>query len=220
MSRPGKFAKSSRIKQLRQFNRRKQQQGGNTIPWEQVPDFLLGRYHLTQGAQVTPLVDATMQRFFSEWLTTAQAAGPQQVQWSLTALTPPTLKRIGNQVPWQFYAVLATQFVQWQRFFRKEGPAVPITPRRQIIDPLAAPAITQMIAQQLAVNLLTVMATPITNQQLMQLVASFLSNQQIKWSAVATLFGPLGFAVTAPEGSPAYRWLNDLQALTVSDFED
>lgn len=218
MSRPGKFAKSSRVKQLRQFKRRKQQQAGNSIAWEQVSDFLLGRYHLTQGNRVAPVVDATMQRFMSEWLTTAMAAGIAQEQWSLADLTPVTLKRIGNQVPWQFYAVVAANFERWQKFLRKEGPAVPIVPRRQIIDPLAPETIMQLIAQQLAVNLLTVTATPITNEQLAQLVASLFDHQQVNWTAVAALFGPLGFQVTGTPDQATRQWLNDLQALTVNDF--
>lgn len=220
MSRPGKFAKSSRIKQLRQFKRRKQQQAGTTIAWEQVTDFLLGRYQLTQGRQLPPVVAATVQRFMSEWLTTAQAAGPDQVQWSLTALTPTTLKRIGNQVPWQFYAVLMGQAERWQHFLRKEGPAMPLSPRRQIIEPLDAAAWAQVVAQQLALNLLTVTAAPVTTAQREQLVTSLLTNDTVNWAAVSALFSPLGFQNTADQRGDTYQWLNDLQALTISDFHD
>lgn len=218
MSRPGKFAKSSRVKQLRQFKRRKQQQAGDVIAWERVTDFLLGRYQLTQGCKLPATVAATVQRFFSEWLATAQAAGPQQLQWSVSDLTTATLARIGNQVPWQFYAVLAGQFGAWQRFIRREGPAVPINPRRQIVDLLEPAAVQRVIAQQLAVNLLTVTATPITATQQEQLVHSLLENDRLNWAAVGALFTPLGFQNTAAKSSDTYQWLNDLRTLTVSDF--
>ncbi|GEO69488.1 hypothetical protein [Levilactobacillus acidifarinae] len=218
MSRPGKFAKSSRVKQLRQFNRRKQQQAGATIAWNRVTDFMLGRYQLTQGRKLPATVAATIQRFFSEWLATAQAAGVQQVQWSVTAFTTATLKRIGNQVPWQFYAVLVTQFGAWQRFIRREGPVLPIEPRRQIVALCEPAAVQQLVARQLAVNLLAVTATPVTAEQETQLVHSLLDGDQVNWTAVSALFTPLGFQNTAEKRSDTYQWLNDLQTLTVSDF--
>ncbi|QMU08889.1 hypothetical protein [Levilactobacillus suantsaii] len=220
MSRPGKFAKSSRVKQLRQFKRRKHQQAGDTIPWEQVTDFLLGRYQLTRGRQQPPVVAATVQRFLSEWLAVAQAAGETQVQWDLTAVTQATLKRIGNQVPWQFYAVLAPQLLPWQHFLQKEGPAVPLASRRQLVMPFTAATSQQLIAEQLAVNLLTVTATPITATQRQQLVTSLLAQGQVQWSAVAGLFAPLGFQVTAGSDTTTRQWLNELRALTVSDFHN
>ncbi|CAJ1225511.1 hypothetical protein LZY01_20830 [Levilactobacillus zymae] len=218
MSRPGKFAKSSRVKQLRQFKRRKQQQAGNVIAWDRVTDFLLGRYQLTQGRKLPATVAATVQRFFSEWLTTAQAAGPTQLQWSVSELTTATLARIGNQVPWQFYAVLAGQFGSWQRFIRREGPAVPIEPRRQIVALMTPATFNRALAHQLAVNLLTVTAAPITPAQEDQLVHSLLDEDQLNWAAVGALFTPLGFQNTAEKRSDTYQWLNDLQMLTVSDF--
>jgi len=218
VSRPGKFAKSSRVKQLRQFKRRKQQQGGNVIDWADVTDFLLGRYQLIQGRQLSPVVNATIQRFLSEWVTTAQAAGPTAVQWSLTTVTATTLARIGNQVPWQFYRVVLAQATRWQHFLQVEGPAVPLNPRRQVVAAQTPAALTRVVAQQLAVNLLTVTATPITDQQRMQLVESLLVAEQLNWSAVAALFAPLGFTVTGAPDAATHQWLNDLQALTSAVF--
>lgn len=206
------------MKQLRQFKRRKQSAAGATIAWDRVTDFLLGRYQLTQGRKLAPVISATVQRFFSEWLATAQAAGPQQLQWSVNQVTVATLKRIGNQVPWQFYAVLVDQFGTWQRFIRREGPAVPIEPRRQIVALMTPEGVASVVAHQLAVNLLTVTATPITETQEAQLTRSLLDKTQLNWSAVAALFTPLGFQNTATKRSETYQWLNDLQSLTVKDF--
>ena len=207
------------MKQLRQFKRRKQAATGATIAWDRVTDFLLGRYQLTQGRKLAPVISATVQRFFSEWLATAQAAGPQQLQWSVTDLTVATLKRIGNQVPWQFYAVLVGQWGTWQRFIRREGPAVPIESRRQIVALMTPEEVATVVAQQLAVNLLTVTATPITEKQKTQLIQSLLDEKaQLNWTAVAALFTPLGFKNTAPKRSETYQWLNDLQTLTIKDF--
>ncbi|MCI1553512.1 MAG: hypothetical protein LKH74_06245 [Levilactobacillus sp.] len=216
MSRPGNYGKSSRLKQLRQLKRRKQQQAGNTINWDQVADFLLGRYHLVQGSKLPPLVDATVQRFFSEWLTTAMAAGEQQVQWDIAATTAVTLKRIGNQVPWQFYYVLAGQVMRWQKLLLREGPVVPLATRRQIVKPLTATAYAGLIADQLAVNLLTVMATPITPSQRERLTQSFFQDGQVQWSAVDALFEPMGFQIQGTPDDQTREWLNGLLALTVS----
>lgn len=218
MSRPGNYGKSSRLKQLRQIRRRKQQQTSRTIGWDQVEDFLLGRYHLVQGSKLPPLVDATVQRFFSEWLQTALAQGEGQVQWAVRSLTEMTLQRIGNQVPWQFYGLLAGQAMHWQRLLLREGPVVPLTTPRQVISPLSETAWNQLIAEQLAVNLLTVSAVPMTGKQRDQLAASFLIDDRLQWAAIAALFTPLGFQVTAGTDQATTQWLNDLRGLTVGDF--
>ena len=218
MSRPGNYGKSSRLKQLRQIRRRKQQQTSRTIHWDQVEDFLLGRYHLVQGSQLPPVVDATIQRFFSEWLQTASAQGEAQIQWDVTTLTTTTLQRIGNQVPWQFYGLLAGQAEHWQKFLRREGPVLPLSQPRQIINPLSAAAWQQLIANQLADNLLTVSAIPVTAKQREQLTASFLVAGHLQWAAVAALFTPLGFQITPGTAAKTSQWLNQLSSLTVADF--
>lgn len=217
MSRPGNYGKSSRLKQLRQIRRRKQQQTSRTIEWNQVEDFLLGRYHLVQGSKRPPLVDATVQRFFSEWLQLALAQGEDQVQWDITALTTATLQKVGNQVPWQFYAVLAGQGMQWQRLLRREVPVVPLTVPRQVVTPFTSAVWQQLLATQLAVNLLTVSAVPITAAQRDQLVTSFMVDGNVEWTAVAALFAPLGFQVTPGTDQQTTQWLNDLIGLTVAD---
>ena len=218
MSRPGNYGKSSRLKQLRQLKRKKSQQASRTIAWDQVEDFLLGRYHLVQGNRLPATVDATVQRFFSEWLQTALAQGEPQLQWDIAAITATTFKRIGNQVPWQFYAVLLEQVMAWQKFLLREGPVVPLVIPRQIIKPLTATAWAALVADQLAVNLLTIMATPITAEQREQLTKSFLADGRVQWSAVAALFSPLGFTIQASADEAAHQWLTELLALTVSDF--
>ncbi|MFC6207334.1 hypothetical protein [Levilactobacillus tongjiangensis] len=220
MSRPGNYGKSSRIKKIRQLHRRKQSQASRTITWEQTEDFLLARYQLVQGSKLPQLVDATVQRFFSEWLTTALAQGEQQVQWDIAAISATTLKRIGNQVPWQFYGVLLGQVMRWQKFLLREGPVVPLATSRQIITPLTANAWKALVADQLAVNLLTVMATPVTVEQRERLTQSFLTAGEVQWSAVDALFGPMGFQVAASADEPVRQWLNGLLALTVGDFHD
>ncbi|MBU7539922.1 hypothetical protein LL936_07500 [Levilactobacillus brevis] len=218
MSRPGNYGKSSRLKQLRQLKRKKSQQASRTIAWDQVEDFLLGRYHLVQGNRLPATVDATVQRFFSEWLQTALAQGEPQLQWDIAAITATTFKRIGNQVPWQFYAVLLEQVMAWQKFLLREGPVVPLVIPRQIIKPLTATTWAALVADQLAVNLLTIMATPITAEQREQLTKSFLADGHVQWSAVAALFAPLGFTIQASADESAHQWLTELLALTVSDF--
>jgi len=220
MSRPGNYGKSSRIKKIRQLHRRKQSQASRIITWEQTEDFLLARYHLVQGSKLPQLVDATVQRFFSEWLETALAQGEQQVQWDIAAISAMTLKRIGNQVPWQFYGILLGQVMRWQKFLLREGPAVPLATPRQIITPLTATAWKALVADQIAVNLLTVMATPVTVEQRERLTKSFLTAGEVQWSAVAALFGPMGFQVAASADEPVRQWLNGLLALTVGDFHD
>lgn len=217
MSRPGNYGKSSRLKQLRQVRRRKQQQASRTIAWEQVEDFLLGRYHLVQGSKLPPLVDATVQRFFSEWLQTALAQGEGQVQWDVTTLTATTFQRIGNQVPWQFYSVLAGQAMRWQRLLQREGPVLPLTTPRQIVSPLTREDWQRLIAEQLAVNLLTISAVPVTVKQREQLAASFMADDGLQWAAVAALFAPLGFQITPGTDPETTQWLNGLKGLTVDD---
>ena len=218
MSRPGNYGKSSRLKKNRQLKTKKIQHAPRTISWDEVFVLFLGRYNFVQGNRLPATVDATVQRFFSEWLQTALAQGEPQLQWDIAAITATTFKRIGNQVPWQFYAVLLEQVMAWQKFLLREGPVVPLATPRQIIKPLTATAWAALVADQLAVNLLTIMATPITAKQREQLTKSFLADGHVQWSAVAALFSPLGFTIQASADEAAHQWLTELLALTVSDF--
>ena len=99
-----------------------------------------------------------------------------------------------------------------------EGPAVPLATRRQIVKPLTATAYAALVADQLAVNLLTVMATPITPEQRERLTQSFFHDGQVQWPAVDALFSPLGYQIQGTPDDTTREWLNGLLALTVADF--
>jgi len=100
----------------------------------------------------------------------------------------------------------------------REGPVVPLSVPRQIVKPLTATAYAGLVADQLAVILLTPMATPVTPTQREQLTASFFVGGQVQWPAVGSLFSPLGFKISSSADDATHQWLNELLGLKVGDF--
>ncbi len=76
----GKFAKSSRLKQIKAIQKRHQQQNSRVITADKFQAFLLVRYGLTMKSKLRPVDKETMQRFLMAWIETGERTAHGQWQ--------------------------------------------------------------------------------------------------------------------------------------------
>ena len=209
MVKQGSFASVSSVKQLRQFKQRTKLAESQAIQPEQIKEFLVVRYHLTQNARLAPVTKETMQRFLMAWLDNATAQ---------------TLGQIATQVPWQFYALVNSEWRRFQKFLQKEVPAMPLATRRMVTA--EAETITALVAQQLALNWFLTMyaAMPdrlaaVTEQQVADLQQSLLSDDQINWQNVATVYSTAPFVMPTDADEGTVTWLQTLTDLTADQLK-
>ena len=182
MPKQGQFAKSTRTKQLNSF-KVKRGGGGNTIPTDQLTDFLVVRFALTAKKRVTPAAQETVHRFLIELADRLVEANGDLVQ-----LVPPLLTKLNSQVPWQFYAQVTANWDLLQRFLVKELPAVPLDQRLRVTAQLSTGQLNQLVAEQLAqkgaaATLLGREQLPPAQTQLVakQLLAALYRDGQVDW---------------------------------------
>lgn len=211
MPKQGQFAKSTRTKQLNSFNV-KRRGGGNTIPTDQLTDFLVVRFALTAKKRVAPAAQETVQRFLIELADCLVEANGNLVQ-----LVPPLLAKLNSQVPWQFYAQVTANWDLLQRFLVKELPAVPLAQRLRVTAQLSTAWLNQLVAEQLAqkgaaATLLGRGPLPLAQTQLVakQLLAVLYRGGQIDWQQVRALLAPLPYQPAADLDLPTRQWLTAL----------
>ena len=211
MPKQGQFAKSTRTKQLNSFNV-KRRGGGNTIPTDQLTDFLVVRFALTAKKRVAPTAQETVQRFLIELADRLVEANGNLVQ-----LVPPLLAKLNSQVPWQFYAQVTANWDLLQRFLVKELPAVPLAQRLRVTAQLSTGQLNQLVAEQLAqkgaaATLLGRGPLPPAQTQLVakQLLAALYRDGQIDWQQVRALLAPLPYQPAPELDLPTRQWLTAL----------
>lgn len=211
MPKQGQFAKSTRTKQLNSFNV-KRRGGGNTIPTDQLTDFLVVRFALTAKKRVAPAAQETVQRFLIELADCLVEANGNLMQ-----LVPPLLAKLNSQVPWQFYAQVTANWDLLQRFLVKELPAVPLTQRLRVTARLSTARLNQLVAEQLAqkgaaATLLGRGPLPPAQTQLVakQLLAVLYRDGQIDWQQVRALLAPLPYQPAPELDLPTRQWLTAL----------
>lgn len=211
MPKQGQFAKSTRTKQLNSF-KVKRRGGGNTIPTDQLTDFLVVRFALTAKKRVTPAAQETVQRFLIELADRLVEANGDLVQ-----LVPPLLTKLNSQVPWQFYAQVTANWDLLQRFLVKELPAVPLDQRLRVTAQLSTGQLNQLVAEQLAqkgaaATLLGRGQLPPAQTQLVakQLLAALYRDGQVDWQQVRALLAPLPYQPAPDLGLPTRQWLTAL----------
>lgn len=211
MPKQGQFAKSTRTKQLNSF-KVKRRGGGNTIPTDQLTDFLVVRFALTAKKRVTPAAQETVQRFLIELADRLVEANGDLVQ-----LVPPLLTKLNSQVPWQFYAQVTANWDLLQRFLVKELPAVPLDQRLRVTAQLSTGQLNQLVAEQLAqkgaaATLLGRGLLPPAQTQLVakQLLAALYRDGQVDWQQVRALLAPLPYQPAPDLDLPTRQWLTAL----------
>ena len=211
MPKQGQFAKSTRTKQLNSF-KVKRRGGGNTIPTDQLTDFLVVRFALTAKKRVTPAAQETVPRFLIELADRLVEANGDLVQ-----LVPPLLTKLNSQVPWQFYAQVTANWDLLQRFLVKELPAVPLDQRLRVTAQLSTGQLNQLVAEQLAqkgaaATLLGRGQLPPAQTQLVakQLLAALYRDGQVDWQQVRALLAPLPYQPAPDLDLPTRQWLTAL----------
>lgn len=218
MVKQGKYAGSSRQKQLRNLRQRISNKGQHTIAETDLVDFLLVRWHLTQHNQ-TQLVEQTTQHFLRTWLEQAQQTNTSV--WNIATITTNTLKAFAIQVPWQFYAIINHEWSHLQHFLTKEVPAVPLADQHLTDNQLTPNDWHTSLSTQLTVNSFLLMfkgnqqlLSNVSNQQIDQLRHSFQAEQGLDWQAIATVFQPLTYTIPADADEDSVQWLTELDSLT------
>ena len=211
MPKQGQFAKSTRTKQLNSF-KVKRRGGDNTIPTDQLTDFLVVRFALTAKKRVAPTAQETVQRFLIEL-----ADRLVEANGNLVKLVPPLLAKLNSQVPWQFYAQVTANWDLLQRFLVKELPAVPLAQRLRVTTQLSTGQLNQLVAEQLAqkgaaATLLGRGPLPPAQTQLVakQLLAALYRDGQVDWQQVRALLAPLPYQPAADLDLPTRQWLTAL----------
>lgn len=110
------------------------------------------------------------------------------------------------------------------KVFAKEVPAMPLATRRMVTA--EAETITALVAQQLALNwFLTMYATmpdrlaAVTEQQVADLQQSLLSDDQINWQNVATVYSTAPFVMPTDADEGTVTWLQTLTDLTADQLK-
>ncbi|KRL20364.1 hypothetical protein [Lentilactobacillus kisonensis] len=214
MVKQGRFAKSSKLKQIKQIRRRMHHPAGRIIQPDQFEEFVLVRYGLTLKKKYKGTDKETMQRFLMEVL--AAAAG--QNSWRLTAIIPETFKRINVRVPYQFYQRVLRNWDPFVQFLNREIPAVPLKDRIVLSGSLTEEQLNGIIASQLAANTLlatgnTQLLKMVTAEQTDSLEKSLMTGNQVDWQKVAKVFNPIPFDTSTAPDQRTKQWLDSLKEL-------
>ncbi|MCY9806266.1 hypothetical protein OXT66_01735 [Lentilactobacillus senioris] len=212
MVKQGQRAASRRQKQMKQRLKQKVKRSQRTINIDQLPEFMLVRYGLTLKKRLPKLSAETLQRLLQAMLEML----PAGEQWSLTLWLIDVLKTMNNQLPWQFYLLVAENWSQFQAFLVRELPAVPLTQPLIISDEVREVELITIVSHQLAVNffLTTTQNNPALMRQLPanqieELQSSLNDLQAVDWPKVASLLGPV-----EPMGDAGTQaWLTALNQL-------
>jgi|GEM_PF-3937447 len=207
MVKQGQFSRVVQSKSGRRIHRRVLSTPGQQITAEQVTDFLMMRYYLTCHRKLDDVSFDTTNRFLQVML-----ANKLENPWSLETIVKDTMQIIGNQVPWQFYREIVMHWPQLQQFIVKEVPHLPIADAPIVID--TAIDLVTMIGQQLAVNwYATLYATQserlaaVTMDQMIELTGAMISDTQINWDKVATIYSTTPFLIPESVDEGTKKWL-------------
>lgn len=214
MVKQGRFAKSSKLKQIKQIRRRMHQPAGRVIQPDQFKEFVLVRYGLTLKKKYHDSDKENMQRFLMELLDVAGTASP----WQLNRIVAETFQNINVRVPYQFYQRVLLNWEPFAQFLNKEIPAVPLKNRIGLLGAPTADELTGIAARQLAANTLLATGNPqvmklMTPAQIDSLVANLTTDHLINWQKVAEVFDPIPFDTSAAPDEPTKEWLNQLKEL-------
>ena len=213
MVKQGHYAGVQSNKKQRSLRQRQTKSVVGEIDRQDVSEFVQGRYVLTQRG-TSELVDETMQRFLSEWLSQAETVSGNV--WDMKKITQQTLTSIANQVPWQFYAIIVKQWNKLSHFCIKEVPAVPTKTSIKLVQQVFD--IRALVTRQLAINWYLMrfntadqLAT-IKTADVSQLETSFVVDDDIAWQNVAVVYSTTPFTVETNDAATK-NWLAKLDSL-------
>ncbi len=213
MPKQGKYAKSSRIKQIKQIRKRAHKQNGAVISDDELENFILVRFGLTSKKNLPLSVKESIQRLLIEIVN----QGKNYKIWDLTSMIRNVLKKIGIRAPWQFYRQISENWQTLQLFILKEVPVVPLKKRIIVKEELSSSEFDNLVADQLAANVLLTtlgndshLLSSLNPQQVGQMKLSLLNENKINWDRVASAFDPIPFDVSSAPDEATKEWLQEL----------
>ncbi|MDR3241237.1 MAG: hypothetical protein LBT37_03580 [Lactobacillaceae bacterium] len=218
MVKQGSFARTAKTKRVRSIKQKKQTDNSASIDDKQINDYLIVRYHLTQHAKQAPVVEETMLRFFNVFMSQDESENV----WRVDVMLPKTLVAIGNQVPWQFYYLVANEWERFAQFLAKEVPAVPLQVKKIVTD-LTETQTVEIFAKHLALNWFIsqfgadqAKLTQITEAQVQALQESFIAEEKVAWDKVAIVYSQVEKVVVGNEtDDKTKQWIADLEKINI-----
>ncbi|KRN31186.1 hypothetical protein [Weissella halotolerans] len=218
MVKQGSYAKRVKKRAIRQIKQRKPRQvRQNAIKnGQEFRDYLLVRYHLTQGTKVSELVEETIRRFLQVFI---EHSMPYDNVWSLPELIQETIKGLANQVPWQYYAILLDAWPQLRGFLLRETKQAPLVHPIQVTNDQVD--MIDLVITQLAVNWylsqvknqVYTMAS-VNDKMVAELKETFTAVASVNWQNVKTVYSTTPFVPKRTDYDVGTeRWLNELSTL-------
>lgn len=211
MPKQGHFAASRRVKQLNNFHQRHQHHESRAIDADQFADFLLVRFALTTKKRLPAATRESLQRYLQEL-----APRLQENSGDLRQTVEELFGTMRTRVPWQFFRQVSDQWEPLQHFLQREVPAVPLSERIPLKNPLTTAQFNQGLAQSLAeqavavTTLQTKLPAAMQRQLSQQTVASIIRDGAIDWEKVRTLLAPVKIDLESAPDEKTRQWLLEL----------
>jgi hypothetical protein len=216
MVRQGQHAGVSAQKKARRFSVKQQGNAGQIVSKTKLTEFVLVRYQLVYGNKKPALVLETVRRFLAVLID----AAPQAGVWDLGKIVKLALANTGDQVPWQFYVIIAHEWTTLERFLLKELPAVPLAER--IIVSNDSWSMSDVIAAQLGAGWFintygagSERLSQVTEQQLTTLTQSFTTEEGVNWQNVKQLYATVAINIPQNVDNNTKLWFEQLQHIEV-----
>ncbi|MBA2914753.1 hypothetical protein [Limosilactobacillus frumenti] len=213
MPKQGHFAKSTRLKQLKQFKVKRHVVGEN-INDEQFIDYVLVRFALTSKRQLSELAGETFQRFIMEICAELNPGNND-----LSKIVSEKLADLQSRVPWQFYQQVLANWEKVQRFLQREVPAVPLKERVLLSNPISEHTLEKLVAELLARQTTTAMfLNQAVNEQIKKqtekrLLKVIINQGRVDWTKIAALWAPFNFEPADNLDAGTKKWLHQLATL-------
>lgn len=212
MVKQGKFASSTRSMRGK-TQRYKATSGQGNINPEDVPEYLMVRYHLTRGKKQSELIEQTILRLLDVLVPDLQANGG-----NLSLAVDTHLKQASVSVPWQYYKVVVDEWASLSKWLHKELPAVPLSDKQRLGNDLED--MVAMVAKQLAINwwLFQLAGNPqrlaeLTEDKIDSLINNFIVSETIDWQVVQTIYSTVQFTPDSEFDTETMTWLNNLSKM-------
>ncbi|WP_304134465.1 hypothetical protein [Limosilactobacillus coleohominis] len=213
MPKQGQFARSNRQKVIKEF-RHRQQRSSRKISLNMANNFLLVRFNLTSGKQLSVVDRESCQRFLQELM-------PRLLEndFHMMPAVQEVLKYVNSRVPWQFYYQLSSNWAVLDHFMRRELPVIPLEQKIIVKDPIDQQALDQCIVNILARQITTITLMNKTTDAAVQqaltpkMKATITNGDGINWSTVQALLQPFHFPIDSSLDEGSQKWLEEISQI-------
>lgn len=212
MPKEGHFAKSSRLKQIKN-PRIRFRQSGNLISEQKFDDYVITRFILTTKRDLPAKIRESNQRFLVELLPALR-----HYQGKISPSVNQVLPSIAARAPWQFFEQVQAGWQLLQNFLNRELKAVPVKKRVYARDQVTESALNSLLANIIANSVATFMTLnlpaalrPKRQDLVGQLAEGILVNGAVDWDKVRSLMTPYPFQFDDQAvDQPTAEWLRQL----------